>query len=108
MRVALLIITHNQIGRELIATVNAILGGNTPPIESISIPAELGPADLGKFADKIRDTIVELCAAQSVLILTDIYGATPNNLARYFASDLDAVVLSGVSLPMLAQGTKLL
>jgi PTS system ascorbate-specific IIA component len=101
MTVALLIITHNQIGQELITTVNAILGGNTPPIESISIPAGLDPADLGKFADQIRDTIVELSAAQSVLILTDIYGATPNNLARYFASDLDAVVLSGVNLPML-------
>jgi len=101
MKVALLIITHNQIGQELISTASSILGNNTPPIHSISIPADLRPADLGGYADQIRDTIVDLNSQQKVLILTDIYGATPNNLARYFTNDLNAVVLSGMNLPML-------
>ena len=101
MKVALLIITHNQIGQELISTAGSILGNNTPPIHSISIPADLNPGDLGGYADQIRDTIVDLNSRHKVLILTDIYGATPNNLARYFASDPNAAVLSGVNLPML-------
>jgi len=101
MKVALLIITHNQIGQELISTASSILGNNTPPIHFISIPADLNPGDLGGYADRIRDTIVDLNSQQKVLILTDIYGATPNNLARYFTNDLNAVVLSGVNLPML-------
>lgn len=101
MKVALLIITHNRIGQELISTASSILGNNTPPIHSISIPADLNPGDLGGYADQIRDTIANLNSRHKVLILTDIYGSTPNNLARYFASDPGAVVLSGVNLPML-------
>ena len=101
MKVALLIITHNQIGQELISTAGSILGNNTLPIHSISIPSELAPGDLGGYADQIRDTIVDLNSRHKVLVLTDIYGATPNNLARYFAKDINAVVLSGVNLPML-------
>ncbi len=101
MKVGLLVITHNRIGEELIATARSILGINLAPIHTISIPAELDPADLGAYADQIRDTIVDLTSKQSVLIFTDIYGATPNNLARYFANDLDAEVVSGVNLPML-------
>ena len=101
MSVGFLIITHNQIGAELIATANSILGNKLPPIQSISIPAELDPVNMGGYADQIRDTIVDLTANQNVLIITDIYGATPNNLARYFANDLNAKVVSGVNLPML-------
>ena len=101
MNVGLLVITHNRIGEELIATARSILGNNIAPIQTLSIPGELNPADLGGVADQIRDTIVDLTSKQSVLILTDIYGATPNNLARYFANDLDAEVVSGVNLPML-------
>ena len=101
MKVALLIITHNQIGQELIATASAILGINTPPIYSISIPAELKPSDMGKYADQIRELMVELNSRHEVLVLTDIYGATPNNLARYFANGLNVAVISGVNLPML-------
>jgi PTS system mannose-specific IIA component len=101
MKVGLLIITHNQIGAELIATANSILGNKLPPIQSISIPAELDPVNLGGYADQIRDTIADLTAKQNLLIITDIYGATPNNLARYFANDLNAEVVSGVNLPML-------
>jgi PTS system mannose-specific IIA component len=101
MNVGLLIITHNQIGQELIATASAIFRGNTPLMRSISIPAELEPGNLGEYADQIRDTIAELVTEQSLLILTDLYGATPNNLARYFANELNAEVVSGVNLPML-------
>jgi len=101
MNVGLLVITHNRIGEELIATARSILGNNIAPIQTISIPGELDPADLGGYADQIRDTIVDLTSKQSVLIFTDIYGATPNNLARYFANDLNAEVVSGVNLPML-------
>ncbi len=101
MSVNLLIIAHNQIGQELIATASSILGNSVPSIQSISIPSGLDPADLGRYADQIRDTIAALSTSEAVLILTDIYGATPNNLARYFANDLNAEVVSGVNLPML-------
>jgi PTS system mannose-specific IIA component len=101
MNVGLLVITHNKIGAELIATAGSILGNKLPPIQSISIPAELDPADLGRYADQIRDAINDITSKQNLLIFTDIYGATPNNLARYFGSESNAEVVSGVNLPML-------
>jgi PTS system ascorbate-specific IIA component len=101
MRVNILIITHNLIGQELIATATSILGNNALAIHSLSIPANLEPEQIGSYADTIRNSIVQLNSAQGVLILTDVYGATPNNLARYFAASLKAEVVSGINLPML-------
>lgn len=101
MSVNILIITHNLIGQELIATATSILGNNALDIHSLSIPANLEPEQIGSYADTIRNSIVELNSAQGVLILTDVYGATPNNLARYFAAGLKAEVVSGINLPML-------
>lgn len=101
MSVNILIITHNLIGQELIATATSILGNNALAIHSLSIPANLEPEQIGSYADTIRNSIVQLNSAQGVLILTDVYGATPNNLARYFAASLKAEVVSGINLPML-------
>lgn len=101
MSVNILIITHNLIGQELIATATSILGNNALDIHSLSIPANLEPEQIGSYADTIRNSIVELNSAQGVLILTDVYGATPNNLARYFAAGFKAEVVSGINLPML-------
>ena len=101
MSVSLLVITHNQIGREIIDTAISILGNKPQQIEFISVPSILLPDDLGSYADQIRDTISRLQSEQGILILTDIYGATPNNLARYFASDIKVRIIAGLSLPML-------
>ena len=101
MSVNILIITHNLIGQELIATATSMLGNNALAIHSLSIPANLEPEQIGSYADAIRNSIVELNSAQGVLVLTDVYGATLNNLARYFAAGLKAEVVSGINLPML-------
>jgi len=38
---------------------------------------------------------------EGLLVLTDVYGATPDNLARYFSTECNARVVSGINLPML-------
>jgi len=103
MSVAKLVITHNGIGQALIDTASAILANNDLPVVSLSVPANLQPQDLGYYADQIRDQIVALNSTDGVLILTDICGATPNNLARYFAADKNVAVISGLNLPMLVR-----
>ena len=101
MTVNLLVITHNQIGREIIAVAESILGPSHPPISFVSIPANLCPEDIGRYADQIRDTIAGLNSEHGILILSDIHGATPNNLARYFSTDPKVKIIAGLSLPML-------
>lgn len=101
MTVALLIISHNRIGQELIATAASILNNTSHEINSISIPANLQPQDLAYYADQIKSTITELHTPQGLLILTDIFGATPDNLAQYFSTGLKVEIVSGINLPML-------
>ncbi|MBT8434976.1 MAG: PTS fructose transporter subunit IIA, partial [Gammaproteobacteria bacterium] len=70
-------------------------------VSLVSVPANLEPAVLGKYADLIHNAINDQDNGEGVLVLTDLYGATPDNLARYFSSDYNARVVSGVNLPML-------
>ena len=101
MNVRLLVITHNRIGEEIITTALSILRHRKFQVESISIPSDLEPQYLGEYADKVKESISSLSLQQGLLVLTDMYGATPNNLARYFAADCQAIVVSGLNLPML-------
>ena len=101
MSSAVLLITHNGIGQSISNTAAAIRGESADMVECMSIPAHLKPEDLGYFADQVRDSIKSMDNADGLLILTDIYGATPNNLARYFSDKDNIQVVSGLNLPML-------
>jgi len=103
MSVSILTITHNGIGQALIDTAAAMIGEIANEVSCLSIPANLRPEDLGYYADQVRDSIGRLNGSHGVLILTDICGATPNNLARYFAEQDGIKVISGINLPMLVR-----
>ena len=100
MTVSLLVVTHNKIGLELIDTAASIVGSTAKEINFISVSAQLKPHDLGSYADQIKNTIATLDIGKGILILTDIYGATPYNLAKYFATDKNIKIVSGINLPM--------
>ena len=101
MTVGIAVICHEQLGAQLVAIAESILCSQMRPVACVSVPANISPQQLGKYADLIRDSIVEQDDGAGVLVLTDIYGATPDNLARYFAEQCNAKVISGVNLPML-------
>ena len=101
MNVGILLVTHEDIGAQLITVARTIFNQPPVPVSLVSVPSDLEPAVLGKFADLIRNAIDDQEQGQGVLVLTDIFGATPDNLARHFASDRNARVVSGINLPML-------
>jgi PTS system mannose-specific IIA component len=105
MTVRLLVITHNQLGQELIDIAGSILGKHLLDVNFISVSSNLKPNDLGRYADQIKNTITQLNIASAnsngILIMTDICGATPYNLAKYFATDKNINIVSGINLPML-------
>ncbi|MFT5503012.1 MAG: PTS system mannose-specific IIA component [Gammaproteobacteria bacterium] len=101
MTVSLLAISHNGIADEMIESARCIFSDATINIESLSIPANLKPDNLGAYVDQVRNKLAGLKSQDGTLILTDLFGATPDNLARYFAKDHNAQVVSGMSLPML-------
>ena len=101
MNAAILLVTHEQIGSQLLATAKAIFRNGMAPVACVSVPANITPQQPGRYADQIRDTVIELDSGAGVLVLTDVYGATPDNLARCFTEQVNARVVSGVNLPML-------
>ena len=99
--VGVLIITHNGIGDEMLAAAETIIGKSLPRVRTVAIPGELQPDDLGMYADQVKLSIEELEQGDGVLIVTDLYGATPSNLAHYFAADHHVKIISGLNLSML-------
>jgi PTS system ascorbate-specific IIA component len=101
MNVGILLVTHEDIGAQLVAVSEAIFKQRTTAIAQVSVPADIGPEVLGKYADLIRTAMLAQENGEGLLVLTDVYGATPDNLARYFSTECNACVISGINLPML-------
>jgi len=101
MSVGILLLTHENIGAQLVAVCDAIFKQRQATVAVVSVPAELRPEVLGKYADLIRTAMLAQDKGEGLLVLTDVYGATPDNLARYFSTECNARVVSGLNLPML-------
>ena len=100
MRCAVLLMTHPGIGQALLETVNHLLDGRLPlSVEVIELDWQDTPSDL------LPATLERACAldqGKGVLVLTDLYGASPSNLAAQLLLQLPcAQRVAGVNLPML-------
>jgi PTS system mannose-specific IIA component len=101
MSAGILLVTHEDIGAQLVAVCDAIFNQHMATVALVSVPADLRPEVLGKHADLIRNAMLAQDDGEGLLVLTDVYGATPDNLARYFSTECNARVVSGINLPML-------
>jgi PTS system mannose-specific IIA component len=100
MAVGLLLVSHNQIGAELINTARQMLSCCPLPTKVISIRSSDKTEDL---TEQLNQKIQCLDQGNGILILTDMYGSTPSNIACS-VSELDNVrVISGLNLPMLVR-----
>ena len=99
MTVGELLLTHEAMGESLIATARHILGRVALKLDALAIPPGSDfDAALAETAARVR----ALDAGDGVLVLTDVYGATPSNVAeRLHGLGLDVHRVSGLSLPML-------
>ncbi len=98
MTVNILLISHDNIGQTLLdASINT-LGFCPLTAEVLSIPNNCDPE---KKIENARAKVLELNQGEGVLILTDIYGSTPSNIACALSNDADVRVISGLNLPML-------
>ena len=96
--IGILIVTHGEIGTSLLDSAAQILGGRPAQVATLSVWRQDDPDDLVLRA---RELIEQLDAGDGVLILTDIFGATPGNVVSKLLQDGKAEGVSGVSLPML-------
>ena len=98
MSVGILLVTHPGIGAAVLHTVTRILGQLPLPTQCLEVPPGAQPDVLLAQAE---DSAGHLDTGDGVLVLTDIYGATPSNVACRLASRQGIAVVSGLSLPML-------
>lgn len=99
MAVGILLITHPGIGSALVAVATRLLHTLPLPIETLEVPFDGDPDTLLPQASA---SLRKVDRGDGVLVLTDLYGATPSNLAAKVAR-LGTPVrrVSALSLPML-------
>ena len=98
MSIGLLIVTHNKIGADLLATAQDIIG--KPPIEALTIDVK-PDSDYERKAEEVEKSIIRLDRGEGVLVLTDLFGSTPSNIAVKAAAGHNAKVVAGINLAML-------
>ena len=91
-----LIVTHGGLARELLAAAH-VISGRLSAFEAISLDWTDG---FDEARAKVRSAIERLDEGQGVLILTDMFGGTPCNIAMTFLQPGRIEVLTGVNLPM--------
>ena len=95
--IGLMIITHGNLALELKSAMEHMIGDQND-IEIFSITPE---DDIDIQKNNIEKKIKKLNQGKGVIILTDVFGSTPSNLALNFLEPGIIEILSGVNLPML-------
>jgi PTS system mannose-specific IIA component len=94
----LVLVTHAGLADALISATEMIVG-------SIDRCASVGVVS-GEHADEIMARVVsavEAVSADGAIIMTDLFGGTPSNMAMSFLKEGRIEVLTGVNLPMLIE-----
>lgn len=91
-----LILTHGGLARELLSAAQ-VISGRLNGFEALSLDWN---DTFDEARSKVRAAIERLDEGQGVLILTDMYGGTPSNVAVTFLEVGKVEVLTGVNLPM--------
>ncbi len=97
--IGLILVTHGKIGVELLAALNGIVGPQEQAV-AISIGAN---DDMEGCRNAIMTAIKDVNTGSGVVLLTDMFGGTPSNLAIASMPMSQAVVLAGVNLPLLVK-----
>ena len=95
--IGLVLVTHGQLAREFIVAMEHVVG----PQERV-VPVCIGPEDdMEARRDDIAEAITQVDTGQGVIILTDLFGGTPSNLAISLMKSDRVEVIAGINLPML-------
>lgn len=98
MSVALLLISHEGIASNLLATASSIVNDTPVNMAYVEVPMDAAIDDIKK---DIQKKLEQFNQDREVLILTDIYGGTPSNLASCFIASKNTQLISGLNLAMI-------
>jgi PTS system mannose-specific IIA component len=98
MTIGVLIVSHGPLGEVMLDVAIKSIHACPVATRTLSVPLDANPEILYKQA---KHLVSELDDGDGVLILTDIYGATPSNIANRLAAEENVMVVSGMNLAML-------
>ena len=98
--IGVLVISHGAIGETLLASAEQILGVRQAQVATLGVSRGDDP---DQVLARARGFAAQLDSGAGVLVLTDMFGATPCNVASRLLADGRIEGVSGVSLPMLVR-----
>lgn len=95
--IGLVLVTHGRLAEEFVSATEHVVGPQEA-MRSICI----GPDDdMERRRSDILDAVAAVNQGDGVVVLTDMFGGTPSNLAISIMDKADVEVIAGVNLPML-------
>jgi PTS system ascorbate-specific IIA component len=98
--IGVLLITHGRYGEDLLASASHVLGRPLTRVGHLAVSIKDDPEAVVVTA---REMVKGLDDGSGVLVMTDMYGATPCNIASQLIAGGNVEAVSGVSLPMLVR-----
>lgn len=99
---AIILASHGHFAREALKSAEMIIGTKQENVAVISVTED---KSYDMALEEIKKTVQSLDTKDGCLILTDIYGGTPSNIAVYMAiEDMEHIrVFSGLNMPLLLE-----
>ena len=95
--IGLVLVTHGGLAREFLAALEHVVG---PQAQTATV--SIGPDDdMERRRTEIVDSVQRVDEGDGVIILTDMFGGTPSNLAISIMEKANIEVIAGLNLPML-------
>lgn len=95
--IGLVLVTHGRLAEEFIAVMEHVVG----PQKQIAAVCMAPSDDMETKQKEILQKVKEVDGGTGVLLLTDMFGGTPSNLAISITQDKKIEALAGLNLPML-------
>ncbi len=100
--IGILIIAHGDLGNSLIHCANHVMGSPPELLEQLGVQVQDDPMEILPRAQTMVQDLLKK-GSDGVLVLSDIFGATPCNIASKLMEPGRVEILSGVNLPMLVR-----
>lgn len=95
--IGLILVTHGNLAEEFVRAMEHVVG----PQDDV-VPVCIGPNDdMEQRRSEIREAIASVDSGKGVIVLTDLFGGTPSNLAISLLKAGSVEVIAGINLPML-------
>jgi mannose PTS system EIIA component len=97
--IGIVLVTHGRLAEEFVAALEHVVG----PQDQVSAICIGAQDDMEKRRQDILESITAVDDGDGVVVLTDMFGGTPSNLAISTMNEAPTEVIAGVNLPMLVK-----